>query len=81
MMVLKFMFAGNGGTDLRAGELVMANVKTEEEAIELTGAYLQYYRETAEYLEIELLNGLSVSGLSHVKEVLAKSNETQEGLK
>jgi nitrite reductase (NADH) large subunit len=42
--------AGNGGTDLRAGDL-FGKVKTEEEAIELTGAYLQYYRETAEYLE------------------------------
>ncbi|RXT07259.1 nitrite reductase large subunit NirB [Ammoniphilus sp. CFH 90114] len=42
--------AGNGGTDLRAGEF-LAKVKTEEEALELTGAYLQYYRETALYLE------------------------------
>ena len=39
--------AGNGGTDLSAGDL-FGKVKTEEEVIEITGAYLQYYRETAE---------------------------------
>lgn len=41
---------GNGGTHLRAGDLLM-KVKTAEEVIEITGAYLQYYRETANYLE------------------------------
>ncbi|SFJ24435.1 nitrite reductase (NADH) large subunit [Paenibacillus sp. UNC496MF] len=42
--------AGNGGTRVRAAEL-LTKVKTEEEVLEWTGAYLQYYRETANYLE------------------------------
>jgi nitrite reductase (NADH) large subunit len=41
---------GNGGTKLRAGDLLV-KVKTEEEVLEWTSAYLQYYRETATYLE------------------------------
>ncbi|PLR78638.1 nitrite reductase large subunit [Bacillus sp. V3-13] len=59
---------GNGGTHLRAADLLY-KVKTAEEVIEITGAYLQYYRETANYLErtsawIERL------GLTHIREVL-----------
>lgn len=34
---------GNGGTHLRAGDLLM-KVKTNEEVLEYAGAYLQYYR-------------------------------------
>lgn len=41
---------GNGGTHLRAAEL-LCKVKTSEEVIEITGAYFQYYRETANYLD------------------------------
>jgi nitrite reductase (NADH) large subunit len=41
---------GNGGTHVRGGDL-LSKVKTEEEVLEITGAYLQYYRETANYLE------------------------------
>ncbi|HEY0826772.1 MAG TPA: nitrite reductase large subunit NirB [Bacilli bacterium] len=41
---------GNGGVKIRAGDL-LATVKTEDEVIEYTEAYLQYYRETAIYLE------------------------------
>lgn len=41
---------GNGGTHLRGGDLLY-KVKTDEELMEITGAYLQYYRETANYLE------------------------------
>jgi len=60
---------GNGGTDLRAGDL-LGKVETEEEVMELTGAYLQYYRETAEYLE-RTSKWLERVGLDHIKEVLA----------
>ncbi|MBO9608952.1 MAG: NAD(P)/FAD-dependent oxidoreductase [Paenibacillaceae bacterium] len=42
--------AGNGGTRVRAADLI-AKVKTEDEVLEWTGAYLQYYRETANYAE------------------------------
>ncbi|MGG1479862.1 nitrite reductase large subunit NirB [Bacillus smithii] len=41
---------GNGGTHLRSGDL-FCTVETEEEVIEMSSAILQYYRETARYLE------------------------------
>lgn len=41
---------GNGGTHLRAADMLF-KVKTSDEVIEITGAYFQYYRETAHYLE------------------------------
>jgi nitrite reductase (NADH) large subunit len=62
---------GNGGMDLRPADL-LCTVKTEEEVMEMTGAYLQYYRETANYLE-RTSKWLERMGLDHVKEVL--SNE------
>ncbi|WP_234978432.1 nitrite reductase large subunit NirB [Bacillus tuaregi] len=66
---------GNGGTDLRAGDL-LGQVETEAEAMELTGAYLQYYRETAEYLE-RTSKWLERVGLDHIKEVLADGETRQ----
>lgn len=41
---------GNGGTHLRAADL-LCKVKTQEEVLEMAGAFLQYYRETGNYLE------------------------------
>ncbi|PZX02425.1 assimilatory nitrite reductase (NAD(P)H) large subunit precursor [Psychrobacillus insolitus] len=41
---------GNAGTHMRQADL-LAKVKTEEEVIEMTAAFLQYYRETANYLD------------------------------
>lgn len=61
--------AGNGGTDLRAGDL-LCTVKTEEEVMDITGAYMQYYRETANYLE-RTSKWLDRIGLGAVKEILA----------
>ncbi len=60
---------GNGGTDLRAGDL-LDTVKTKEEVIELIGAFMQYYRETAVYLE-RTSKWVERVGLDHIKEVLA----------
>lgn len=59
---------GNGGTHLREADLLF-KLKTGDEVLEMTGAYLQYYRETANYLErtsawVERL------GLDHIKRVL-----------
>ncbi|KHF39920.1 nitrite reductase large subunit NirB [Halalkalibacter okhensis] len=68
--------AGNGGTDLRAGDL-LCKVKTEEEVYEITGAYLQYYRETALYLE-RTSTWVERIGLDHVKEVLANEKTRNE---
>jgi nitrite reductase (NADH) large subunit len=41
---------GNGGIKLRGADL-LCKVKTDEELIEISGAYIQYYRETGKYLE------------------------------
>lgn len=68
---------GNGGTDLRLGDLLV-KVKTDEEALEWTGAYLQYYRETARYLE-RTSKWLERIGLEHIQEVLT-DEETRRAL-
>ncbi|WP_080848390.1 nitrite reductase large subunit NirB [Cytobacillus gottheilii] len=63
---------GNGGTDLRAGDLAWT-VTTEAEVMEYSGAFLQYYRETANYLE-RTSTWLERLGLDHVKAHLADKN-------
>jgi nitrite reductase (NADH) large subunit len=68
--------AGNGGVDLRTGDL-LATVKTEADVMEMTGAYLQYYRETANYLE-RTSKWVERVGLEHVKEVLANAETRKE---
>lgn len=68
---------GNGGVDLRAGDHLIT-VKTQAEVMETAGAFLQYYRETATYLE-RTSKWLERVGLDHVKEVLA-SQETRKAL-
>ncbi|WP_038828505.1 NADPH-nitrite reductase [Bacillus subtilis] len=67
---------GNGGTHLRAGDLLM-KVKTNEEVLEYAGAYLQYYRETANYLE-RTSAWLERVGLSLVQSVLNDPEKRQE---
>lgn len=59
---------GNGGTHLRAGDL-LCTVRTEEEVIEMTGAFLQYYRESANYLE-RTSKWVERVGLEHIREVI-----------
>jgi nitrite reductase (NADH) large subunit len=59
---------GNGGTHLRAGEL-LCKVKTQEEVLEMTGAFLQHYRETAHYLE-RTSKWVERIGLENIKTVL-----------
>ncbi|GGJ58184.1 nitrite reductase (NADH) large subunit [Anoxybacillus voinovskiensis] len=59
---------GNGGTHLRAGDL-LCTVKTAEEVIEMTGAFLQYYRESANYLE-RTSKWVERVGLEHIREVI-----------
>lgn len=60
---------GNGGTDLRAGDLAWT-VETEAEVMEYAGAFMQYYRETANYLE-RTSTWLERVGLEHIKTHLA----------
>jgi nitrite reductase (NADH) large subunit len=67
---------GNGGTHLRAGDL-LCKVKHEEEVLEVTGAYLQYYRETAHYLE-RTSKWVERKGLETIKTVLENKQTRQE---
>ncbi len=57
---------GNGGIHVRATDL-LARVKTEEEAMEYCGAFMQLYREEAHYLE-RTAPWIERVGLTHVKE-------------
>jgi nitrite reductase (NADH) large subunit len=67
---------GNGGTHLRAGDL-LCKVKHEEEVLEITGAYLQFYRETAHYLE-RTSKWVERKGLETIKTVLENKQTRQE---
>ncbi len=67
---------GNGGTDLRAADL-LCTVKTQDEVMGITGAYMQYYRETASYLE-RTAPWIERLGLDHIKEVLANEETRKE---
>ncbi|WP_018394499.1 nitrite reductase large subunit NirB [Bacillus sp. 37MA] len=60
---------GNGGTHLRAADL-FCKVTTNEEVMEMIGAFLQYYREDAAYLERTSV-WVERVGLDHIKEVIA----------
>ncbi|MEW9699716.1 nitrite reductase large subunit NirB [Paenibacillus sp. SI8] len=64
---------GNGGTKLRGTDL-LCKVKTEEEVMEWSGAYLQYYRETGKYNE-RTAEWVERIGLDTIKEVLATKEE------
>jgi nitrite reductase (NADH) large subunit len=67
---------GNGGTHVRGGDLLY-KVKTNEEVIEITSAYLQYYRETAKYLE-RTSAWIERVGLAHVQSVLDDIEKRKE---
>ncbi len=57
---------GNGGIHVKATDL-LARVKTEEEAMEYCGAFMQIYREEAHYLE-RTAPWIERVGLTYVKE-------------
>ncbi|SDX25325.1 nitrite reductase large subunit NirB [Paenibacillus sp. CF384] len=65
--------AGNGGTRVRAADL-LTKVKTEAEVLAWTGAYLQYYRETANYMERTSEWSLRI-GLDTIKAALEKPED------
>ncbi|KAA9023961.1 nitrite reductase large subunit NirB [Niallia endozanthoxylica] len=67
---------GNGGTHLRAADL-LCKVKTSEEVMEITGAYFQYYRETAHYLERTSV-WVERMGLEAIKSVLKDKEKVSE---
>ncbi|SEN69604.1 nitrite reductase large subunit NirB [Lihuaxuella thermophila] len=68
---------GNGGVQLRAAELLV-KVKTPEEVLEWSAAFLQYYRESAKYLE-RTSHWVERVGLKKIKEVLSDP-ETRKSL-
>jgi nitrite reductase (NADH) large subunit len=71
------LVGGNGGVKVRAAEL-LARVNTPEEVINLCAAYLQYYRETAEWNE-RTAPWQERLGLEAIKKVLLDPEE-QKGL-
>jgi nitrite reductase (NADH) large subunit len=64
---------GNGGVKVRAGDLLMT-VKTEDEVIKYTEAYLQYYRETGIYGE-RTSEWVKRVGVEKIREVLSNEQE------
>ncbi|MGG3623211.1 nitrite reductase large subunit NirB [Bacillus gobiensis] len=67
---------GNGGVHLRGGDLFV-KVKTKEEVLEWSAAFMQYYRETAKYLE-RTSHWVERVGLEEIKKVLADADMRQE---
>ncbi|MGG1674875.1 nitrite reductase large subunit NirB [Neobacillus sp. NRS-1170] len=67
---------GNGGTHLRSADLLF-KFKSGEELEEMISAFLQYYRETANYLE-RTSGWVERVGLDHIREVLSDSNTVKE---
>ncbi|WP_413378841.1 nitrite reductase large subunit NirB [Alkalihalobacillus sp. 1P02AB] len=65
--------AGNGGVDLRKGEL-LCKVQTSEEVIKTISAFLQYYREQAKYLE-RTSHWVERFGLDSIKKVVLEDKE------
>ncbi len=59
---------GNGGTHLRGGDL-LCTVKTEQEVFDITASFLQYYRETANYLE-RTSKWVNRMGIEQIREVI-----------
>jgi nitrite reductase (NADH) large subunit len=68
---------GNGGIKARIGDMFV-KVKTEAEVLEWTGAFLQYYRETAHYGE-RTSDWIERLGLSFIQKEL-ESSETRRVL-
>jgi nitrite reductase (NADH) large subunit len=64
---------GNGGTKLRGSDL-LCKVKTEEEVLEWSAAYLQYYRETGKYNE-RTSEWVERVGLDTIKAALATEED------
>ena len=59
---------GNGGVKPRVGELLEV-VKTEDEVIDITDIFLQYYRENAQWME-RTSHFTERVGIDHIREVI-----------
>lgn len=69
---------GAGGIHLRGGDL-LCTVGTEEELTDIVGAFLQYYREEADYSE-RTHKFLERLGLEHVKAVIIEDRGSRKML-
>jgi nitrite reductase (NADH) large subunit len=69
---------GNGGIKVRATDL-LTSVKTEEQVLEYTAAFMQLYREEAHYLE-RTAPWIERVGLSYVKEKIVEDDENRKVL-
>lgn len=69
---------GNGGVDLRGGDL-FCKVKTKEEIINMISAFMQYYREHARYLE-RTSHFVERVGLDHMKKVILEDEAGRKAL-
>ncbi|WP_026671462.1 nitrite reductase large subunit NirB [Alkalihalobacterium bogoriense] len=69
---------GNGGTELRKADL-LCKVKTSEEVLEITAAYLQLYRETARYLE-RTAPWVERYGLELIRKEIIEDEENRKAL-
>jgi len=69
---------GNGGVKVRAGDL-LCMVKDDDEVVEVTKAYLQYYRETGKHNE-RTAPWLERIGLENIKQVVIDDMENRTAL-
>ncbi|HUC94209.1 MAG TPA: nitrite reductase large subunit NirB [Paenibacillus sp.] len=69
---------GNGGIKPRIADL-LCKVKTDEELVEVTGAFLQYYREDAKYLE-RTSDWVERVGLDRIKQAVLEDEESRAQL-
>lgn len=66
---------GNGGVRIRVADL-LCKVKTEDEVMEISGAFLQYYRENARYGE-RTSEWVSRVGLESIKQAVVADRENR----
>ncbi|MBC1936438.1 NAD(P)/FAD-dependent oxidoreductase [Listeria grandensis] len=59
---------GNGGTEVKEAQL-LTTVATEQEVLDICGAFVQYYRETGVYME-RTAPWLERMGMEHVREII-----------
>ncbi|WP_438434489.1 nitrite reductase large subunit NirB [Gorillibacterium sp. sgz500922] len=69
---------GNGGIKARLADL-LCKVKTDEELVEMTGAFIQLYRETAKYLE-RTSDWIERMGLDWVQKNVVEDAENRKRL-
>lgn len=71
----QIFIGGNGGTEVKEGHL-LTTVETEQEVIDICGAYLQYYRKTGVYAE-RTAPWVDRLGFEHIKEVVLNMESRQ----